>query len=253
MTEIESLVDGYWRWLRDKTAIKQVKGWAEITTPYLDRHNDYIQIYARAAEQGFVLTDDGETLQDLLQSGCSLDSPKRQVLLKTILNGFGVELQSDILQVHATADNFALRKHNLIQAVLAVNDMFFLASPTIEAIFFDDVAAWMDGVDIRYTPRVKFSGKTGFDHMFDFVIPKSRHEPERIVRAINNPNRNTAQNLIMAWLDTREVRPENSVAYAFLNDNERDVPSAVTDALRSYSITPVPWSRRDTMQQALAR
>ncbi|MBY0534128.1 MAG: DUF1828 domain-containing protein [Rickettsiaceae bacterium] len=30
------------------------------------------------------------------------------------------------LQVKATPDNFALRKHFLLQAILAVNDMFYL-------------------------------------------------------------------------------------------------------------------------------
>lgn len=252
MNEIERLVDGYWRWLRDKTAIKQVNDWAEITTPYLDRHNDYIQIYARPENSGFVLTDDGGTLQDLVHSGCILDSPKRQALLRTVLNGFGVENKAGSLLVHATADNFALRKHNLVQAMLAVNDMFFLAVPTVEAVFAEDVAAWMDENDIRYTPRAKFAGKTGFDHMFDFVIPKSRREPERIIRAINNPNRTGAQNLILAWLDTREARPENSVAFAFLNDNERTVSAAVTDALRTYGINPVPWGQRDLVRDSLA-
>ncbi len=86
----------------------------------------------------------------------------------------GSQQQATELQVAATSDNFALRKHNLIQAILSVHDMFFLASSTIEALFFEDVAAWLESVDIRYTPRVKFSGKSGFDHMFDFVIPKSK-------------------------------------------------------------------------------
>ena len=50
----------------------------EITTPYLDRNNDYLQIYAQRA--GFVfLTDDGLTIGDLEQTG-ALNSPKRQDL-----------------------------------------------------------------------------------------------------------------------------------------------------------------------------
>lgn len=251
MSEIEQLVEGYWRWLRDKTAIRRIDKWTEITTPYLDRHNDYIQIYARPHNGGFQLTDGGETLLDLSHSGFAMDSPKRQAILKSVLNGFGIQENSQELSVHASADNFALRKHNLIQAILSVHDMFYLASPTVEALFFEDVAAWLDLSDIRYTPRVKFTGKTGFDHMFDFVIPKSRFEPERIMRAINNPNRSAAQNLIMAWLDTREVRPENSVSYAFLNDNEREISSAVTDALNCYQITPVPWSHREHVRDKL--
>ena len=251
MSEIDLLIDGYWRWLRDKTAIKQLKDWTEITTPYLDRHNDYLQIYARKTDKGFVLTDGGETLLDLEQSGCLMDSPKRQAILRTILNGFGIEQQATELQVTATSDNFALRKHNLIQAILSVHDMFFLASSTVEALFFEDVAAWLESVDIRYTPRVKFSGKSGFDHMFDFVIPKSKLASERIIRAINNPSRSTAQNLIMAWIDTKDSRPETSEPFAFLNDNEKTIAGNVTDALRNYGITPVAWSQRDQFRERL--
>ncbi|MEI7607927.1 MAG: DUF1829 domain-containing protein [Rhodospirillaceae bacterium] len=252
MTEIDILVDGYWRWLRDKTVLKPMKEWVEITTPYLDRHNDYIQIYARRVNGGFVLTDDGETLRDLAQSGCSLSSHKRQGLLKTTLNGFGVELRDDQLQVNAGPDTFAIRKHNLIQAMLAVNDMFILASPTVETLFFEDVATWMDLSEIRYTPRVKFSGKTGFDHMFDFAIPKSRQQPERLVRAINHPNRDAAQGFILAWLDTKDVRPENAVPFAIMNDNDRAIPTNVSDALVAYGIRPVPWSQRESVREPLA-
>jgi hypothetical protein len=251
MSEIDLLIDGYWRWLRDKTVIKQLKDWIEITTPYLDRHNDYLQIYARKTDNGFILTDGGETLADLEQSGRVMDSPKRQAILQTILNGFGVEKRDSDLQVHTTSDNFGIRKHNLIQAILSVHDMFFLASSNVEALFFEDVAAWLESVDIRYTPRVKFSGKSGFDHMFDFVIPKSKVASERIIRAINNPNRNTAQNLIMAWIDTRDSRPENAEPFAFLNDNEKSIAGNVTDALRNYGIMPVVWSQRDQFREWL--
>ena len=47
INEIQTLLDQYMKWLKDKTALRQIEDWVEITTPYLDRHNDYIQIYAR--------------------------------------------------------------------------------------------------------------------------------------------------------------------------------------------------------------
>jgi hypothetical protein len=90
--DIQQLLDQYIAWLKDKTALRKVGDWVKITTPYLDRHNDYVQIYAKKANSGFVLTDDGYTIGDLEQSGCQLDSPKRQDLLKMTLNGFGVQL-----------------------------------------------------------------------------------------------------------------------------------------------------------------
>jgi len=250
--EIQRLLDDYYAWLKDKTALRQIGQWVEITTPYLDRHNDYLQIYAKPANGGFILTDDGYTIDDLEQNGCKLESHKRQELLRMTLNGFGVRMDGKALQVHASPDNFALRKHNLVQAMLAVNDMFYLAVPMVASLFYEDVVAWLDVHDIRYTPKVKFTGKTGYDHLFDFVIPKSRVQPERIIQTINRPNRDTAQAVVLSWIDTKEVRPPDSRAYALLNDLEQAVLPAVEDALRSYDVRPIPWSRREELRQELA-
>lgn len=250
--EIRSLLDQYMAWLRDKTTLRQVNDWIEITTPYLDRHNDYLQIYAKRQNGGYLLTDDGYVIEDLEQSGCSLDSDKRRALLKMTLNGFGVQLTENRIEIHASAESFALRKHNLVQAMLAVNDLFYLAEPVVASLFFEDVVTWLDANDIRYTPKVKYTGKSGYDHLFDFVIPKSRRRPERIIKAINHPNRDAAQVLAFSWVDTKEVRPHDSCAYAFLNDSDRPVPSGVLDALKSYDVNPVVWSLREQMKPDLA-
>jgi len=252
IVEIQQLLDQYLKWLRDKTTLRQVRDWIEITTPYLDRHNDYIQIYARKENGELLLTDDGYILEDLELSGCKLESPKRQQLLRVTLNGFGVQLNQGSLQIRASADNFALRKHNLIQAMLAVNDLFYLAGPSVVSPFYEDVVSWLDLNEIRYTPKVKFTGTSGFDHLFDFVIPKSRQYPERIVKTINRPSRETAQAVAFSWIDTKEARPFESKAYAFLNDSETPVSTGVLEALRDCEVTPVPWSKREDARNALA-
>ena len=93
MDNLKNLIDKYYAWLKDKTVLNHIDDVAEITTPYLDRHNDYIQIYALKDRDKYKLTDDGYTIKDLQISGCSLDSPKRKKLLNAILNGYGVELE----------------------------------------------------------------------------------------------------------------------------------------------------------------
>jgi hypothetical protein len=218
MEEIQRLMDQYVEWLRSKTTLRQVDDWVEITTPYLDRHNDYLQIYARRQNGSYILTDDGYILSELELSGCKLESPKRLALLQMTLNGFGVKLVDGALEVIASKEDFPLRKHNLVQAMLAVNDLFYLASPMVANLFYEDVVAWLDENDIRYTPKVKFTGKSGYDHLFDFVIPKSKKQPERILQAINRPSRDEAMITAFAWFDTREARSPNSRAYAILND-----------------------------------
>ncbi len=250
--EIQNLIDEYVRWLKDKTTLRQINEWIEITTPYLDRHNDYLQIYAKRKNHGFLLTDDGYTITDLRQSGCSLDSKKRKDLLKMTLNGFGIQLDGDALVVQASTDNFALRKHNLIQAILAVNDLFYLASPIVASLFLEDVTEWLDLHEIRYIPNAKFTGKSGYDHLFDFVIPKSSKLPERLLRAISHPSRDTAESFAWAWVDTKEVRPPDSRACAILNDSEREPSASILDALRSSDIRPVIWSQREQFREELA-
>jgi uncharacterized protein DUF1829/uncharacterized protein DUF1828 len=253
--DIERLLDQYRHWLKDRTGLRTVNDdWVEITTPYLDRHNDALQIYARRENGGFVLSDDSYVIHDLEASGCALNTDKRQQLLRMTLKGFGVNLERDALQVHASYEDFPLRKHNLVQAMLAVNDLFYLAKPLVESLFYEDAVAWLDANDIRYTPKVKFAGTSGYDHLFDFVIPKSpRHQqPERIVQVVNDPTRQAAQTLILQWTDTREVRAPDSRAYALLNDLPQAVPRGVIEALSSYRINPVVWSERLQVVQELA-
>jgi hypothetical protein len=250
--EIQDLIDSYLKWLKDKTILRQVKDWVEITTPYLDRHNDYLQIYAKRQDGGYLLTDDGYVLEDLELSGCKLESAKRQALLRITLNGFGVQAKEGRLEIHASHENFAIRKHNLIQSMLAINDLFYLAVPMVASLFYEDVVAWLDLHEIRYTPKVKFTGKSGYDHLFDFVIPKSRSHPERILHTINRPNRDTAETLAFSWIDTKEVRPPDSKAYALLNDSDQTISTPVVDALRSYEVNPILWSKREEIRQELA-
>ena len=250
--EIQELLDRYTIWLRDRTHLREVEDHIEITTPYLDRHNDYLQIYVKRANGGFVLTDDGYILDDLEMSGCKIDSPKRKAIFGEVLNGFGIQPSGRALEVKASEENFPLRKHNLVQAMLAVNDLFHLASSTAVNFFHEDVTSWLDLSSIRYIPNVKFTGKTGYDHRFDFVIPKSKTQPERMLRAINRPSRDTAQAMAFSWIDAREARSPEAHAYAILNDSERTISENVLDAMRGYDVRPVPWSAREKARNELA-
>lgn len=104
-------------------------------------------------------------------------------------------------------------------------------------------------------PPISFQrvgGRSGYNHHFDFVIPKSRKEPERIVETINRPSKETAQALAFAWIDTKDVRPADARVYAILNDQEARVPTAAIDALRNYDVKVVLWSDRSEVTSELA-
>ena len=58
-SESKKLVDDYIAWLKRGLAVKDVDGACELTTPFLDRHNDHLQIYAVKDNGKIEVTDDG--------------------------------------------------------------------------------------------------------------------------------------------------------------------------------------------------
>lgn len=254
IVEISSLKERYFSWLKEKTTLQAIDDWVEVTTPFLDRHNDYMQIYIKREETGYRLTDDGYTISDLEMSGCHLDTPKRQSLLAMTLRGFGVhrDEQSNELFVNASDQSFPVRKHRLIQAMLAVNDLFYLASPYVASFFLEDVETWLDSHSIRYSPQVKLTGASGFDHHFDFVIPKSGSNPERVLVSLNRPDRANVERTVFAWEDTRKARSRAANAYVLLNDSEQNIAANAVAALRAYKVKPILWSERESLREELA-
>jgi len=250
--ECEQLVEAYVEWLRKGLSVEPLDAACELTTPFLDRHNDHLQIYAVKQNGKIVLSDDGYILSDLRTSGLDLNTPKRKAVLEAVLNGFGVHTDGKQIVVEASVRNLGQRLHALVQAMVAVNDMFVMAQPRVAGFFWEDVKEYLDRHDVRYSPRVKISGRSGFDHAIDFLVPKSRSRPERFIQAINAPYKNTIGAYLFALGDTREARGDGAEAYAFLNDQEREVGGDVIEALEAYEVKPALWSRREDYAEALA-
>jgi Domain of unknown function DUF1828/Domain of unknown function DUF1829 len=250
--ECQKLIDAYITWLRLGLPLEEVGESCELTTPFLDRHNDHLQVYATRRNGTIILSDDGYILSDLRISGLEVDTPKRRMVLDSVLKGLGVRSENNQLLVEASASNLGQRLHSLVQAMLAV---VVMAQPRVASFFFEDVRNFLDSHDIRYTARVKLAGKSGYDHGIDFLIPKSRKRPERILQAIAAPKKENIVAYLWTLSDTRAARAEesNAEAYAFLNDQEQQpVGGDIVEALSAYSVTPVIWSQRDQYVDALA-
>jgi hypothetical protein len=251
--ECQKLIDEYVGWLRQGLSVEQVGEACELTTPFLDRHNDHLQVYATRRNGNIILSDDGYILSDLRTSGLEVDTPKRRMVLDSVLKGLGVRAENEQLLVEASAANLAQRLHSLVQAMLAVNDMFVMAQSRVASFFFEDVRNFLDSHDVRYTTRVKLAGRSGYDHGVDFLIPKSRTRPERILQAIGNPKKDNIFAYLWTLSDTRAARTAESEAeaYAFLNDQEQAVGGDVIEALAAYDVIPAIWSQRSDHVDAL--
>lgn len=253
-SDADQLADSYLSWIRHGvSAIKLDERTSELTTPFLDRHNDHLQIYAeRLGVDLFLLTDDGYIISELKSSGVERRGDRRRSLFQDLLSGYGVELAGNELRVEATSSNLGQRVHNLVQAMLSLDDMFVLAQPQAQGLFLEDVARFLDEAEVRYSPRAKFAGKSGLDHLVDFVIPKSKEAPERILQVVNSARRDRVESLLFAAGDMRAARGIEVSYLALVNDSKREVSPDILNAFAAYDIRAQPWSRRAELVEALA-
>ena len=249
--ECEALVDSYLGWLRERFNVSEVDGVCEISTPFVDHRNDHIEVYVKRQPDGtIVLTDGGDTVQDLELSGVELASPNRRKMLNRIASVRGVTVENDELLVRSTPQDFPRKKHALIQAMLAVGDLYVTSRERVRGLFMDDVREFLSEHDIRFVPSVKIPGRSGFDHLADFVIPGAGNLPERILQAVPDPTRQTVSLVLFMWQDVQGYRAGGSQAFAMLNDEERD-PSEAAAALSAYHISPLRWSQKSAAVEAL--
>ena len=243
--DCEHLAQEYAEWLtRDITS--EISGnVCVLNVPFLDRHRDFLQVYATDTPEGIRVSDDGYTIRDLSISGLDLDTPRRQEALDEILNSFGVSKDGNELFVVASDNNAPQRKHDLIQTMLAVGDLIHLAQPTVVSLFKEDVERFLSLKGIAHTVNVHLQGESGLNHSFDFVIGSSGENPERYLRAINVPNRENFVELMFSWQDIQSTRPRGSQVYAILNDESRHISRPLLDALDKYEIKSIPWSDRE--------
>lgn len=127
--DIQKLIDDYATWLKQEITFEKVGEYYEITTPYLDSANDYLQIYVRQIGDDIYFTDDSATIRNLKMAGFQF-TPARKSHLQRILNQYGVRLDGDELICKAPANSFAQK--NIYLFKLCCELMICLQSPSLK-------------------------------------------------------------------------------------------------------------------------
>lgn len=241
--DIQKLIDEYAIWLKSEITFERVGEYYEITTPYLDNANDYLQIYVRQTGDYIYFSDDSVTIRNLKMSGFQL-TPARKTHLQRILNQYGIKLNGDELTSKVPISSFARKKHLFIQAMLRIDDMFAVSKSKVASLFLDDIQEFFEEKEIYYSDNVQFTGTSGFSHNYDFLLQRSRTKPERLCQAVNNPNKSSMGNIIFAWNDTKPARKNDSQLIVILND-ENNITRGIEDAFLNYDVKVIRWSDRN--------
>lgn len=245
--DIQAMIKEYTDWLYSGFTAVQMGEYYELTTPYMDRYNDHLQIYVRQDQSGnYFLTDDGYIINNLKSSGVSITrSAKRKDMLNRIARNFGVTINGDCLEIQATKSSYPQKKHMLLQTMMTIDDMFIAEPNTVKNFFTEDVGIYLDSHDIFYSRDFSLVGKTGSLYVYDYHLQRTREKPERFCKAINHMNEGTRNLTLFNWVDTKEKRADKGELVLFLND-EKEVSDSDLEALRSYDVNYILWSQRQS-------
>ena len=240
--DIQHYINDYLSWLKSEITSSKIGDYYEITTPFLDAANDYLQFYIKQDGDKIFFTDDGFTINNLEMTGFTMTG-NRKKQLELILNQFDVQLRDKELTLCANSGEFAQKKHAFLQCMMHVSDMYMTSRAKVNSYFMDDIQTFFKANDIFCVENVQFTGKSGFTHYYDFALQRSKNHPERLCLAINNPTKSAMTNALFAWNDTKPKRSSDSQLIVFLNDSN-PIGKGIENAFSNYDVNAIRWSQR---------
>ena len=94
-----------------------------IQLPVFDRHGDQISFYAEQLMNGFLLSDDGYLIRDLLSSGLTLEEIQEE--LKKRLNNTGIFVDGYEMKTMVNQEQFVPAINEMTQVFLDMEKLFF--------------------------------------------------------------------------------------------------------------------------------
>lgn len=243
----------YLQWLNDNiSVIKSNDDVVEIQTPFLNHFNDWIYIYLVKKDNNLYLSDGGNTLNELELSGVKLNTDAKKRIMNNFLIVNGLSINNDVIIKKTSVNTLAQDKHTFIQGILSINDMFILNRTNIRSLFIEEVKKYFDEIGVRYSTEIGLIGRSGLQHIFNFIIPKSNQFLERIIYTINNlNNKEKVDSTLMKFIDIRDIR-RDTIGVVIINDIDNNIKNEYIEAFNNYEIKPILFSKISEYQAFLA-
>jgi hypothetical protein len=254
--DLKILIHDYFDWLKNRTHLikNEDSDYIAIATPFTGIFNDGIEIYCKRQNGNWLLSDGGDTLTLLEESGVNLTkSKKRYEILDNILKNYGLHFENHEITVTATKDNFNQKKHNLLQALLELHELEHLSEQNVKSYFKEDVDNYFRENRILAAKDIKLTGYNGLDYHFDFQIPK--FDKEFVVKTTGSLKKNTISTFVHAWTNVKQLREKNTRktldAAVIINDMEKQVKKELMEALQIEGVKPLLWSKKEEILETL--
>jgi len=245
-------INDYIQWMKTKYSIKSFDDGDEIMTPFTNIIGDRIAIYVSQIDDNEIqLSDDGNTLNDLVLLGIDIKSNVRLRIIKDIIQSFKVQLTSDqVLKINGKKEDFPIMKQSLIQTILRIDDLLMTRKSNVKNLFFEDVMSYFDDKEFKGLPNYPVTGGSGNTYKISYAIGKSKSRPLQLIQILNNADFQRISAEIVTFEDLRgniDYKKNNMNYSVVFNDIDNSISDKTKNIAQIRGLDIIPWSNKETI------
>ena len=239
----------------------EFKDFIKITTPFIYPDGDVIDIFYRKVNQGFILTDLGETIRWIeSQSVSGIRNEKQKELIETISLTHNLEVKRDMfiarIDKNANSIKLAASVLELGQALVRLSDLWILQSGRKTRTIIDSVEDFIKAIDITYEREQLYTGGTDRNwkpHFYTTV------KGNNVLTHVLSTDRKSSSKPILSmvntqWQDLERYKLESNYKFiSLIVDKEEGVRiwTKGDKKLLSQRSEVKEWSNKNDFKEAL--
>lgn len=244
----------------DLFSCSEFKNFIKISTPFLYADGDIISIFYKEIDQGFVLTDFGETLSILESSSPSgTISTRQEEIIQQICTNYNLKLNGEmIIGKFDKNEKLANKLINFSQSIVEISSLYVLNRGKNFRNIIDVVEDYIKELEIEYQRTQKYVGymkREWHPHFFTvyqgnctlthILNAEKRGETKGIISTVNTQ-----------WQDLEAYRTENNFKFVSLiidiNDKNKNWTNEDEKFLRKTSNVE-KWSNKENFRKIIMR
>lgn len=219
-----------------------------IVTPFLYPDFASIEYSIQPVGDGYLLSDNGETLNMLFLNGLTVESNRdlwKQV--SQIATNHGAVLDRTGISVIANENNLGGASQNLLNAIQAIGYMIYRRRNVSFVTFDDEVEKLLISNEVKYEPHYMIRGEAIQQHKVKFHVNSNRNLLIEPLTASNYQSaRSKAIKTVFKWIDIGKVNPSLKFV-TVIDDRDKKWETVWNDdearsTVLTYSTEVIRWT-----------
>ncbi|XVH30674.1 DUF1828 domain-containing protein [Haloferacaceae archaeon DSL9] len=226
-------------------------GECKVILPFERADRDRITLWISATEDGYRITDHGETYGFLFLSDISLNSERRSDRLDSIKHQFNLDTVRKTISLKAPADNLGKGILNAVHAVQGVSFLSYTRRQYSQVDFKTDVSGYLKLNGYRVNRNVKVPGISESIRVDFSILQQPQPTYLEALHAESESALITSARRVGYKLGEIGQADSNALRIAVVDDVSGEVSERCANILTNWSDEFIWWSERDRLNETL--